>query len=419
MEDLLYLTHRIPYPPNKGDKIRSYHLLKHLSRRYRVHLGTFVDDPADWQYVEPVKALCGECCVIKLNPGLARIASFQGLLTGEALTLPYYRSPKLQSWVDGILGRFPVRKALVFSSAMTQYLLGKPGLRRVADFVDVDSDKWTQYARTKTWPLSWVYRREGRALLRFERQVAAEFDAALFVSQDEAALFRGLAPETAAKVGHFSNGVDSAYFSPGQTFPNPYGEGEEALVFTGAMDYWPNVDAVEWFAREIFPLVREKSPRTRFYIVGARPSPAVQRLSDLPGVTVTGAVPDVRPYLAHGRIAVAPLRIARGIQNKVLEAMSMGRAVVASPEAAEGIAAVPGVELLIADGAADFAARVSALLDAPPAASALGVAARQRILDTYGWDANLRGVDACLSGMPETDHKAAVLSGDRLAREKS
>lgn len=398
-EELLYLTHRLPYPPNKGDKIRSFHLLQHLNRRYRVHLGTFVDDEADWQHVDTTKSFCGESHFARLTPSAARLRSLSGLLTGQALTLPYYRNAGLQHWVNDLLANHPVKRVLIFSSAMAQYVRQADGMRRVIDFVDVDSDKWNQYAESKRWPLSWLYRREGKLLLRYEREVAKEFDASLFVSREEAELFKQFAPESANKTGHFSNGVDTDYFSPEREYPNPYPQGEHTLVFTGAMDYWPNVDAVRWFAQEIFPAVHAALPRTRFCIVGSRPTAVVRELARLPGITVTGTVADIRPYLAHARLAVAPLRMARGLQNKVLEAMAMAKTVVASPQAAEGIQAAQGDELHVAANAREFGRMILTLL-AETTCDQMGKAARARILADYNWDSSLAQVGALLAETP-------------------
>jgi sugar transferase (PEP-CTERM/EpsH1 system associated) len=398
MEHLLFLAHRIPYPPNKGDKIRSYHLLRHLAQRYRVHLGTFIDDPDDWKYVDNVKQLCGETCFASLNPRTARLRSLTALTRNRALTVDFYRDTGLQSWVTKVMKEQPIERVLVFSSAMAQYAPDTAQGRRIIDFVDIDSDKWAQYADKKYWPLSWLYRREARHLLRYERQIANEFDASLFVSEAEAALFKQLAPENAGKISFFSNGVDTDYFSPTSTFDDPYMPEEHALVFTGAMDYWPNVDAAQWFAGEIFPAVRARHPGASFYVVGARPTPQVQALESVPGVHVTGTVPDVRPYVAHARIAVAPLRIARGIQNKVLEAMAMAKPVVVSPQALEGINAEPGLELLRADNAEQFVSAVTNLLDRPN--EAMGRLARRKVETAYRWESNLARVDAlfCSTG---------------------
>lgn len=391
MQDILYLTHRIPYPPNKGDKIRSWHLLKHLAQRYRVHLGTFVDDPDDWQHVDTVKKLCGATHFAALNPHTARLRSLGALTGGRPLTLDYYRNSGLQQWVDTVMQQQSIERVLVFSSAMAQFVTGARQARRIIDFVDIDSDKWRQYAEKKSWPMNWLYRRENRTLLNYERQVAREFDASLFVSQAEADLFKQLAPESVARISFFNNGVDTEYFSPAHEYPNPYPADEAAIVFTGAMDYWPNIDAVQWFAQEILPPVLARNPDARFYIVGSRPTPQVQALASLAGVHVTGAVPDIRPYLAHSRIAVAPLRIARGIQNKVLEAMAMAKPVVASTQALEGIAANIGEEALLARDSKEFVATVLSLLQHPR--NDIGQAARMRVVADYTWEHNLERVD--------------------------
>ena len=394
MEDLLLLIHRMPYPPNKGDKIRSYHLLKHLSQSYRVHLATFVDDADDWQHVPRVEAMCASSHFAKLNPLMGRVRSLVGLMANESLSLRYYQDAGMRDWVAKTMAANPISRIVVFSSQMAQYAEPYSDARRVVDFCDVDSDKWRQYADNKRWPMSALYRHEARQLLRYERKVAAECDASLFVSDPEAELFRQLAPESRAKIGFFNNGVDTDYFSPLRSYDNPYQDGERALVFTGAMDYWPNVDAVQWFAAEVFPQLLARFPKARFYIVGARPSAAVQALAENTGVVVTGTVPDVRPYIAHAEVAVAPLRVARGIQNKVLEAMAMARPVVVSPQALEGIEAAPGTDLVLADGAEAFAAAVSELLN--QADGALGPSARAAVESLYSWPSNLSRIDARL-----------------------
>jgi len=387
VEDLLLLIHRIPYPPNKGDKIRSYHLLKHLARDYKVHLATFVDDAGDWQHVPTVEKMCASSHFASLNPTLARVRSLGALVKNRSLSLDYYRDAGMQRWVDQTVAAHKIERVLVFSSAMAQYADKYPNARRVVDFCDVDSDKWRQYADKKSWPMSWLYRHEARQLLSYERQVAREYDASLFVSAPEADLFRQLAPESDARIGFFSNGVDTDYFSPDAAGASPFKEGERAIVFTGAMDYWPNVDAVQWFAADVMPLLRARFPDLVFYIVGARPSPAVLELGKQSNIVVTGTVPDVRPYIAHARAAVAPLRIARGIQNKVLEAMAMATPVVVSPQALEGIEAEPGRELVLANDATGFADAVANLLARQD--NTMGLAARARVERKYSWPSNL------------------------------
>lgn len=393
MEELLYLVHRIPYPPDKGDKIRSYHLLKHLSQHYRVHLGTFIDDEKDWEYLDKVRSFCGETCFINLNPKVARLRSLCGLLSGQPLTLPYYWDRGLQTWVKRIFETRSVRNILVFSSAMAQYISPVGSGRRIIDFVDIDSDKWMQYSATRSWPMSWIYRRESRLLLGYERKIARDFDSAAFVSETEASLFKQLAPEVATKVTYFNNGVDADYFSPQNAYPNPYPAGIDTLIFIGAMDYWANVDAVDWFARSIFPAIRAQLPKVEFYIVGARPAAEVMGLATLSGVTVTGSVPDVRPYLAHASLVVAPLRIARGVQNKVLEAMAMEKIVIVSPQAMEGICALRGHELLVANDEGAFVHQIITLLQNGSSLD-IGSAARARVLKDYSWKKNLGQIDA-------------------------
>lgn len=389
--DLLFLAHRIPYPPDKGDKIRAWHLLEHLSGRYSVHLGAFVDDPDDWRHCEKLRSVCASTHFAGLNPRLGKLRALTGLVTGAPLTLPYYRDAGLQAWVDARL-RSGVTRVLAYSSAMARFVMHADRCRRVMDFVDIDSDKWRQYATTRPWPLSWLYRREGARLLRWERRVAATFDAGLFVSATEAADFRALAPESAERIGHYNNGVDAAYFSPDRDYANPYPEGVTAIAFTGAMDYWPNIDAVVWFAREVLPGLRARRPDLLFAIVGGRPAAQVRELASLPGVLVSGRVEDVRPWLAHARVVVAPLRIARGIQNKVLEGMAMARNVVATSQALEGIGARVGEEVRRADDARGLARETLAALDGPD----LGAAARTRVMSDFTWNSALARVDRLL-----------------------
>jgi sugar transferase (PEP-CTERM/EpsH1 system associated) len=390
MPELLFLAHRIPYPPDKGDKIRSWHFLQFLSRRYRVHLGCFIDDPNDWQHEAFLRSVCEECCFVPLNRRRARWRSLQALMTGGPMTVPYYRDGTLDAWVRDLVGRRNLDRAFIFSSAMAQYVGRReyPTLRRIMDFVDVDSEKWFDYAKKMRWPKSWIFRREGRTLRQFERAVAAEVDQILLCTAAEADLFRSFAPGVAARVNYVPNGVDCDYFSPDREYPNPYDAAGPVLVFTGAMDYWANVDAVTFFAGHVLPLVRKRLSGARFYIVGSNPTSEVRALANGSDVVVAGRVPDVRPYLAYARVVVAPLRIARGIQNKVLEGMAMGKVVVASPQAMEGIDAEAMREILIADGAEAFAESVcrAAAGDADPQ---IGRNARNRIVADWDWSTSL------------------------------
>jgi sugar transferase (PEP-CTERM/EpsH1 system associated) len=394
MARLLYLVHRMPYPPNKGDKVRSYHLLRHLQRDHQVFLGTFLDDPEDEAHVPALTDLCPDLHVVRLHSRSARARSLTALLQGEPLTLAYYRNADLSRWVAETVSRHQIDASVVFSSAMAQY--APPDLPMLVDFVDLDSAKWSQYAPTKPWPLSWLYRREGERLLAFERTVAQRARHSFFVTPQETDLFRQRAAESAARVDPLGNGVDARFFSADPERASPYAAGEQPLVFTGAMDYWPNIDAVVWFCAEVLPALRARRPGLRFYIVGRNPAPAVQALAS-DSVVVTGTVADVRPYLQHASLVVAPLRIARGIQNKILEAMAMGKAVVATTECAQAIGARDGIEMFPASDAVAFGAQVEALLRDPQRTAAAGVQARDKVLRSFSWEAHLSGIDRHLS----------------------
>lgn len=394
MTPLLFLAHRIPYPPNKGDKIRSFHLLEHLAKDHKIFLGAFVDDPADWPHIADLQEYCSEVFCVPLSPRLAGVRSLAALWQRRPLTLEYYASAKMRRWVEGCVQRHDIRHVLVFSSAMGQYLpLALPeDSRCIVDFVDVDSQKWHEYGALRSWPLSWVYGRESRRLLEYEIGLAARASASIFVTRQESELFLRLAEGQAQRVSWIENGVDTSFFSPRHAVDCPYPERGLALVFTGAMDYWANVDAVCWFARDVFPEVIREVPQALFYIVGARPTEAVRSLEDLPGVAVTGAVPDTRPYLAHALAAVAPLRIARGIQNKVLEAMSMGRPVIATPSAMDGIRDGHGLEDLVSERPDRLAAAAVWMLTDKDARDRLGARAREFVVNGYQWATKLEGL---------------------------
>ena len=387
MRSILFLCHRLPWPPSKGDKIRSYHVLRRLAEHYRVYLGTFVDDSADWQYLAPVEALCAEVCVRPLTPRQTRWRALASLARGEALTVGAYRDSVMRRWIEGLLSERKVDLALCYSSGVAPFVMAYPQLRRVMDFVDVDSDKWRQYAQANRGLKRMIYQREARRLAKFERAVAAQFDASVLVSEAEAAFFRQQVPAAAEKVHGIPNGVDGEYWDPQRVYPNPYGSAERAVVFVGAMDYRANVHAAQWFAREVWPRIFAGCPDARFYIVGSKPTAAVRALGELAGITVTGRVEDVRPYLAHAHAVAAPLRIARGIQNKVLEALAMEKVLLATPEAWEGIEDFAGRQGCISDAPEVMAAEALRWLDPPQAARV--PAARATVLSRFNWARNL------------------------------
>ena len=396
MANLLYLVHRMPYPPDKGDKVRSYHLLKHLAARHRVFLGTFMDDPDDARHIDTLRSICAGLHVAPLNPRNARLASLAGLWRGQALTLRYYHNAALQRWVADTLARERIDAAVVFSSSMAQYAERRPALPMLVDLVDVDSAKWSDYAGAHRWPLSWLYRRESQHLLAYERAIVAQAAGAFLVTAKEVDLFTRLAPETAGQVTALSNGVDADFFAPDPARLSPFAADEIALVFTGAMDYWPNVDAVCWFAREALPRLRQQWPTLRLHVVGRSPAPAVRALAS-DAVAVSGTVPDVRPYLQHAAVVVAPLRLARGLQNKVLEAMAMARPTVVAATCAHALDVQAGRDVLPAHGIDDYVRLVDGLLREPRRAADLGRAGRQRVLAVYSWAARLAALDGPLA----------------------
>jgi sugar transferase (PEP-CTERM/EpsH1 system associated) len=396
---LLFLTQRIPYPPTKGEKIRSLQILRHFALDYEVHLGTIIDDPDDWQHVETVRALCRDAYFGSIDRRVAKVTCLAGLLTGEPLSVRFFHDRGLRAWVNRTLETVRPDVVFVCSGNMAPYVLEHRhhGRVRIVDVVDVDSEKWREYAAKAGVVMRWVYEREARLTRALERRIARESEATTFVTDAEADLFRAIAPDSDARIHGVSNGVDYVYFDPALIAAPVYDTSEPNFVFTGTMDYPPNVDAVCWFAREILPLIRADLPSARFHVVGSSPSAEVVRLAQIENVFVTGRVADVRPYVAHATACVAPLRIARGIQNKVLEAMAMARAVIVTPDALEGIAAEPGEELELAADAPSFAAAAIGLARHPERAARMGAAARRRIEARYSWAAQLSAFDTIIA----------------------
>ncbi len=386
--DLLFLAHRAPFPPNRGDKIRSYHLLRYLSERARVHLVAFGEGEADFDVpADLAERLAGIAIVRRSKP--QALAAVEALAKDLPVSLTAFASPALRAAVAQVRAD----AVYCFSGQMAQYL--PASVPTVMDFVDVDSAKFAGFADTGSAPMRWMMRREARLLAAFERGVAARVRASVFVSEAEAALFRSGGAQ--GRIEAVENGIDAVAFDPSRSqassaIPDAF-RAQPLVVFTGQMDYRPNVEAVTWFAAEVLPLLHATHPTLRFAIVGRAPTVAVQALGN-DRVIVTGGVDDVRPWLAAADVCVAPLKLARGIQNKVLEAMAMARPMVASVAAAEGID--HGGTLRVADDAADHAAQIGAVLRDPAAAAALGKAARAQVLTRYDWQARLAPLDALL-----------------------
>jgi polysaccharide biosynthesis protein PslH len=389
---LLFLTHRMPFPPNKGDKIRSFHILSYLAKRYEVYLACLVDDEKDLRFVQEVETLVQQVVYARVHPQMKKLCALRALVRSSPITVDYFYSRALQRRIDDIIDDSEIDAFVCFSSPMAEYLCrsrharGKIALAvKVMDLIDVDSYKWRQYAdKTPPWK-SWIYRYEARHMAVYERRIAAMFERVYLVSEQEKCYFPGGADVRNLHV--LSNGVDLEFFSPahsgGRTEAGP------TLVFTGMMDYRPNVEGVKWFVDRILPHIQDAVSDVRFFIVGNRPAAEVKRLALARGVVVTGFVEDIRDYLAVASVCVVPLRIARGIQNKVLEAMAMGKAVVCTPQAYEGIRAQSGRDLVVAEGEDAFASATIELLRDAEKAAVLGRNARQCVERNYAWEANL------------------------------
>ncbi|WAJ70707.1 TIGR03087 family PEP-CTERM/XrtA system glycosyltransferase [Catenovulum adriaticum] len=397
MEPLLFLCHRIPFPPNKGDKIRSFNILKYLSQSYDIYLGAFVDDENDWQYLDALKPYCKSSCILPLPKKRATIKGCTAFLTGNPITIPYYADWQMKAWVEQVVAsHIELSKAFIYSSSMAQYL-ERPGynfLTKVIDFVDVDSDKWRQYAQGKRGIMRWVYHREYKRLAQYENDICAHFQASIFVSQDEAEHFKQRQSEANAnKVHAIQNGVDSEYFNTNASGIKPLITSEPSICFTGAMDYWANVDAVVWFCEAVWPELKKQIPQLTFNIVGGNPTEKVKALSRLEGVNVTGRVEDVRPYIKAATLVVAPMRIARGIQNKVLEAMAMSKTVVMTSMAAEGIQLPFIQKQYIQDDEQETIKVIKTLFSDQESLDKVGSANLEIIQSHYQWQAVLKPFD--------------------------
>jgi sugar transferase (PEP-CTERM/EpsH1 system associated) len=379
---ILYLCHRIPYPPDKGEKIRAFHQIKALRARHEIDLFTLADNPADLRQQAPLRDECASVTVASVHPRLSRLRCLPYLLTPVPLSIPYFRSTELRNAVRQALARRSYDRIFVYCSAMAQYVADTENIPIITDLVDIDSDKWTQYAAFTRFPFSAVYRREGKALRRYEQMVCARSSSVVVTTEREARLARQISPGEHVHV--IPNGVDADYFRPSAVQPD-----EPVAGFTGDMSYFPNQKAVAYFAREVLPRIHRSLPAARFLIVGRNPSTTVRRLADLEGVEVTGFVPDVRTHLARMRVFVAPFSIAAGIQNKILEAMASGVPVVATTRAAQGLAPETAAAVEIADDPATMAVKVLQLLHNPELAGEKGREGRRRVAAEYDWQRSL------------------------------
>jgi sugar transferase (PEP-CTERM/EpsH1 system associated) len=400
---LVFLCQRIPYPPIKGDRIATFNFLGHLCRRYRVYLGTFYDEPGDDAGVPVVREMVADLHVGAIRKPWAFIRAFPRWLAGEPVSFAVFRSRALARWLDDVDARVRPIAIVAYSSNISAYAIDRfrrpDGAEppRILMFGDVDSEKFAAYARGAKGPIRALFALEARRVRREELRLARRAALTTFVTRDEAALFRSVHGGDCGNVQVLPNGVDAKLFDPARYPEAPFAAGGPVFVFTGAMDYQPNIEAVVWFAREVFPDLVKALPGARFMIVGARPTRAVVALGEQDGIVVTGRVESTAVYLAHASAAVAPLQIARGVQNKVLEAMAARCPVVVSQAALTGIDAEDGTHLLCAETPAEWVAACTSLAQDRERARRIGAAARDLMLRNHAWESQFARLDEMLA----------------------
>lgn len=385
MKRLLFIAHRVPYPPDKGERVRAFHQIKALAEHYRVTLVALAHNQADHQAAGPLGQWCERVLFASAGGPKGLLRGGLKLIKGRSVTEGYFYSRRLERIVRRLTARTTYDIAMGYSSGMLPYLLSLSAPVRVMDLVDVDSMKWFAYAEESGWPKSRLYQREGHTVRQLEEDAVIRCDAALVVSEAEARQL-GYYPK---KLKVLQNGVDLDFFSRAATPEAESAETLPSLVFTGTMDYRPNIEGVCWFVERVWPQLRQQRPELTFRIIGRDPAPAVSRLSRYPGIEVTGTVPDVRPYLAGATAAICPLRIARGVQNKILEAMAMSCAVVSSRPALEGIEATVDEDVLVADTPEQWRQQIERLLDDEPLRRKMGQQARRFVEEHHNWDKNM------------------------------
>lgn len=387
---ILYITHRVPYPPIKGDKIRSFNTIKYLTRFHTVDLICMTDKPEERRCEAHLKKYCRKVAIVPFRKLRATIDGIFYLIRGRTISEGYHYNKNFIEKLDAWLDEVKYDAIIVFSSFMGEHIRLRSQRKRIdrttrliMDFCDVDSDKWNQYYQKSWFPSNLIYRIESKRLFEYEKVINRVFDHSVFISLKEVELFRKLAPK-AMNISVIPNGVDAEYFYPQKGAPDKL-SASPVIMFVGAMDYFANIEGVKWFCRKILGKIRAEFPSLKFFIVGQNPIPSVKRLEKIGGVEVTGYVKDTRHYYQNSELCVVPLRIARGVQNKVLEAMAMKMAVVTTSAAVQGIDVVPGKHLMLADNSEEFSKIVLELLKDPQRREELGAAARKFIETEYVW----------------------------------
>lgn len=408
MSEILFLAHRVPFPPNRGDKIRSHHLLCKLASMAPVHVGSFSENTEDRDSVSDLIEVSASHCVVQRSKPLV-LAGAEAVLTGKPVSLTAFHSARLESWVRQTIAERPISAIVVFSGQMGQYIPDDFAGRVIIDLCDVDSAKFEGYA--EAGERVWLNSREAQLLAIEEERLSHRCDATVLITNAEAELFRSrLNVPHKARVEVISNGIDAEFFDPEavEAHPELAARPGPHFVFTGQMDYKPNEQAALWAVGAFWAAFREENPTAEMHIVGRNPTQLLQKQAG-EGVTIWGEVPDVRPFIKAADLVLAPLMIARGVQNKVLEAMAMARPVMLTPEAATGIDASDGEHWLVEPAETEaMCERMANLLSNQGEARRLGKRARQFVLDHHAWDAMLAPLDELLRGeMGEEARNAA------------
>jgi sugar transferase (PEP-CTERM/EpsH1 system associated) len=403
---VMLLCHRFPYPPSSGAKIRSYHILRHLAKEHEVTVAAPYRSEQEREEGRGLEDQCHRVLAETIGPNAARLRMVKNLLTRTPSSMGYFLSPALVRRVREELAARPYDLVIAHSSSVAPYVADVRGPSKILDFVDMDSQKWLSYADVRPFPLSLGYRIEGRKLERAEAELARQFDVCTCATRAEAETLEGFGTGVAAE--WFPNGADVEYFRPtGERYD------KDTICFVGKMDYFPNSACMVDFCARTLPLLRARRPGIKLLIVGSDPAPAVRRLAAIPEVTVTGAVKDVRPYLARSAASVAPLAIARGTQNKILESLAMGVPVVSSAVAAKGVDCVAGEHMLVASTPEGYADAILRLLEHPAERERLAEAGRSRILTHHTWGRAMRRFGEIVGSVVGARERATVASCDK------
>jgi sugar transferase (PEP-CTERM/EpsH1 system associated) len=387
---IFYICRRVPFPPDRGDKIAAFNAIRHLAARHEVHVFCLGDGVQDLANISGLQAYAKSVSAAPVDEFTIKLRALAALVTGQPLSVAALNESKLHDAIQKKFTELRPDLIIVYSCNMAQFAEHFPNVPRIMHFGDLDSLKWPQYAERSSIPLNWIYAIEARRLLGYERHIAQIFSHALVHTEIEKHDFERLIPGIPVAV--VGNGVDLDYFRSAGEAKKP-----ASMVFTGVMDYRPNIDAVVWFCDEILPIVQANIPAANFTICGSRPAPAVRRLAKRRGVSVTGWVADARPYLDRAEIFVAPLRMARGVQNKLLEALAMGLPCVASTAAWSGTAVADGQGILATDEPREFARRVIDLLGDSDGRAEMARRARAAAVANYRWEVQLACLDQVIA----------------------